>query len=146
VHGTYFEPLLLIKKGGLNKMARNHVHLAVGYPGSGVISGMRGSCQVVIEVNMVKAIYGPHKISFFISNNKVILTEGLADGSVPPQYFIAIYDFKKNKYIEEAPIDYLCVFTSKFSCEDPKAKLKKTQELILFSLTIVDLANGEVKD
>jgi 2'-phosphotransferase len=48
-------------KGGLNKMARNHVHLAAGLPGKdGVISGMRSSCQVVIELNMVKAIHGAH--------------------------------------------------------------------------------------
>ena len=58
-------------------MARNHVHLAVGYPGGGVISGMRASCEVVIELNMVKAMYGDHQIPFYISNNKVILTEGL---------------------------------------------------------------------
>lgn len=42
IHGTYFEPLPLIMGSGLNKMARNHVHLAIGKPGkSGVISGMR---------------------------------------------------------------------------------------------------------
>ena len=99
VHGTYYEPLPLIQKGGLYKMARNHIHLAIGYPGGGVISGMRTSCEVVIELNLTKAIYGVHKIPFFISENKVILSEGLKDGSIPPQYFRAIYDFKKNKYI-----------------------------------------------
>ena len=41
VHGTYKEPLPLIMKGGLNKMARNHVHMAVGFGKNGVISGMR---------------------------------------------------------------------------------------------------------
>ena len=50
-------------KSGLNKMARNHVHLAVGCPGKdGVISGMRGSCQVVIELNLIRAMYGAHQI------------------------------------------------------------------------------------
>jgi 2'-phosphotransferase len=45
VHGTYLEPLPLIMKGGLNRMARNHVHMAIGKPGNnGVISGMRKSC------------------------------------------------------------------------------------------------------
>ena len=45
VHGTYFEPMPLIMKGGLNRMGRNHVHLAIGTPGKdGVISGMRTSC------------------------------------------------------------------------------------------------------
>jgi RNA:NAD 2'-phosphotransferase (TPT1/KptA family) len=41
VHGTYKEPMPFIMKGGLNKMARNHVHMAVGMGKNGVISGMR---------------------------------------------------------------------------------------------------------
>ena len=69
VHGTYKDPLPLIMKGGLNKMARNHVHMAVGFGKNGVISGMRQSCQIVIEINMPKAMYGAHKIPFFISTN-----------------------------------------------------------------------------
>ena len=61
VHGTYYEPMPLIMEGGLNKMARNHIHLAVGTPGkNGVISGMRATCEIVIEINLAKAIYGPH--------------------------------------------------------------------------------------
>ena len=84
VHGTYLEPLPFIMKSGLNKMARNHIHLAAGMPGKGgVISGMRGSCEVVIELNMTKAIYGPHQLPFYISSNDVILCEGLKDGSIP---------------------------------------------------------------
>jgi 2'-phosphotransferase len=78
VHGTYLQPLPLIMKGGLNKMARNHVHMAVGLPGGdGVISGMRGSCEIIIELNMVRAINGPHKIPFYTSSNDVVLSEGL---------------------------------------------------------------------
>ena len=71
-------------KGGLNKMARNHVHMAIGMGKNGVISGMRQSCQIVIELNMPKAMYGAHKIPFFVSSNEVILSEGLPDGSIPP--------------------------------------------------------------
>ena len=41
IHGTYRDPLPLIMENGLNKMGRNHIHLAVGLPGNGVISGMR---------------------------------------------------------------------------------------------------------
>ena len=45
IHGTYYEPLPLIMEGGLKRMARNHMHLAIGMPGNnGVISGMRNSC------------------------------------------------------------------------------------------------------
>jgi 2'-phosphotransferase len=55
-------------KNGLNKMARNHIHMAVGLPGkAGVISGMRDSCQVVIEINLAKAMLGPDKVPFLTS-------------------------------------------------------------------------------
>lgn len=43
-------------------MARQHIHMAPGMGKDGVISGMRASCEIVIEVNMVKAIYGADKI------------------------------------------------------------------------------------
>ena len=60
IHGTYLEPLPLIMESGLNRMARNHIHLAIGLPGDGVISGMRSSCQVVIDINMTKAMHSEH--------------------------------------------------------------------------------------
>jgi len=42
VHGTYLNCIEAIMKTGLNKMARNHIHMAKGLPGeNGVISGMR---------------------------------------------------------------------------------------------------------
>ena len=54
VHGTYYDVVELILKGGLNRMNRNHIRInytlinidfAIGKPGSnGVISGMRSSC------------------------------------------------------------------------------------------------------
>ena len=56
VHGTYKNVLDLIMDSGLCRMARNHVHFAIGLPGkNGVISGMRSSAEVVIEVNMTQA-------------------------------------------------------------------------------------------
>lgn len=33
VHGTYYEPMPLILEGGLNRMDRNNIHMAVGAPG-----------------------------------------------------------------------------------------------------------------
>lgn len=124
-------------KGGLNKMARNHVHLAIGLPKDGVISGMRSSCQVVIELNMVKAIHGPHKIPFYISSNKVILTEGLADGSVPPEYFRSVIDFKNKKYLYEASFDYICVYD--FECQCDEGKKLEANEIIEFPVVIIDV-------
>lgn len=79
-------------------MARNHVHLAVGKPGkNGVISGMRASCEVVIELNMVRAIYDGG-LDFYISSNKVILSEGL-EGTVPSKYFRTVENYKKKEYV-----------------------------------------------
>jgi 2'-phosphotransferase len=67
VHGTYYNVVEPIMKTGLNKMARNHIHMAIGMPGKkGVISGMRGSCEVVVEVNIAKAML-QGKIPFYIS-------------------------------------------------------------------------------
>jgi 2'-phosphotransferase len=60
----------------------------------GMISGMRTSCEVVIEINMVKAIY-EGKIPFFISENRVVLSPGIQDGSLPPKYFRTVLDLHK---------------------------------------------------
>jgi len=56
VHGTYLEAWDVIKREGISRMSRNHVHLAKDLPGeSGVISGMRRSCQVLIWIDIAAA-------------------------------------------------------------------------------------------
>lgn len=66
-------------------MTRNHIHFAPGLPKEeGVISGMRGSCDIYIEIDLFNAM--KDGIDFFISSNNVILTEGI-DGVLPPKYF-----------------------------------------------------------
>ncbi|XP_035817956.1 40S ribosomal protein S20 isoform X2 [Zea mays] len=68
VHGTYRKNLDSILQSGLKRMARLHVHFSSGLPSDGeVISdGMK----------------------LYISDNKVILTEGFGfDGVVPVKYF-----------------------------------------------------------
>lgn len=75
VHGTFSKFWGLIKEGGLKRMTRNHIHFAPGMPKEeGVISGMRGTCDVIIEIDLVAAM--KDGIEFFISTNNVILTEG----------------------------------------------------------------------
>merc|ERR1719230_2398592 len=75
VHGTYLEAWAVIKQEGISRMTRNHVHLAKDLPGeSGVISGMRGSCEVLIWVNIATAQRGG--LRFGLSENGVLLTEG----------------------------------------------------------------------
>jgi 2'-phosphotransferase len=85
IHGTYTKFWKLIKEGGLNRMARNHIHFAPGMPKEeGVISGMRGTCDIHIEIDMEGAI--KDGVKFYISSNNVILTEGI-DGVLSPKYF-----------------------------------------------------------
>lgn len=100
-------------------MARNHVHLAIGLPSDkGVISGMRNSCQVVIEINITKAMHADPPLPFWISQNKVVLSEGLADGSIPVAYFRYVIDLSKKKFVYEAPIDFICVFDFECTCSN----------------------------
>lgn len=57
IHGTFSKFWHLIKEQGLKKMTRNHIHFAPGLPKEeGVISGMRGSCDVIIQIDMAAAI------------------------------------------------------------------------------------------
>lgn len=95
VHGTNEQAWKLIKTQGLSKMKRNHIHLAQGVPGSGVISGMRGSASVLIYVDVQKALDAG--IKFFLSANGVVLTEGDDSGILRPEFFLRVTDKKGNE-------------------------------------------------
>ncbi|KAL0666148.1 hypothetical protein Bca4012_028852 [Brassica carinata] len=84
VHGTY-KNLESILASGLKRMNRLHVHFSCGLPTDGeVISGMRRDVNLLIFLDIKKAL--EDGIAFYISDNKVILTEGV-DGVVPVDYF-----------------------------------------------------------
>jgi 2'-phosphotransferase len=87
VHGTYFMAWPSIKQTGLSKMERTHIHFAKGLPDeSGVISGMRRSTELLIYLDVGKAMAAG--ATFFISANGVILTSGVGDsGCIPPDCF-----------------------------------------------------------
>lgn len=88
VHGTYKEYLESIKKEGLKRMSRNHVHFATGYfMQDGVISGVRHDSEVFIHMDVSKYLNDGMKL--YRSENGVILAEG-RDGVVPPEYFADI--------------------------------------------------------
>lgn len=75
-------------------MNRNHVHFAIGEKGDkNVISGMRGNCEVYIELDMSKAM--ADGMIFYISKNKVVLSAGF-DKVIPPKYFKKVTDYKGN--------------------------------------------------
>jgi len=104
IHGTYRDAWELIKKTGLKPMSRNHVHFAVGYPGeNGVISGMRTSCSVFIELDVEKAL--ADGIEIFKSKNGVILSRGI-DGFIKPEYFKKVLKKVKADLKEVDPSEY----------------------------------------
>jgi len=104
IHGTYRDAWELIKKTGLKPMSRNHVHFAVGYPGeNGVISGMRTSCSVFIELDVEKCL--ADGIEIFRSKNGVILSRGV-DGLIKPEYFKKVLKKVKADLKEVDPSEY----------------------------------------
>mmetsp|Transcript_21450 Transcript_21450/g.42113 ORF Transcript_21450/g.42113 Transcript_21450/m.42113 type:complete len:449 (+) Transcript_21450:152-1498(+) len=92
LHGTYKEAWAKIRKTGLSRMNRNHIHFARGLPSdsNGVISGMRKSCEVHLYIDASAA--GKDGIKFFESDNGVILSPGNGDGIIPPKYFKSVTD------------------------------------------------------
>lgn len=84
VHGTYRKNLDSILQHGLKRMERLHIHFSSGLPSDeGVISGMRRSANILIYLDVRKALQDGMKL--YISDNKVVLTEGF-DGVVPVKY------------------------------------------------------------
>lgn len=79
-HGTYIKHLESIKKTGLNRMSRQHIHFAKNVNS---ISGKRSDCNLIIYINMKEAMLDG--IIFFESANGVILTEGI-NGIIPVKY------------------------------------------------------------
>ncbi|XP_052701513.1 uncharacterized protein LOC128178411 isoform X2 [Crassostrea angulata] len=127
IHGTYLKSWDIIKNQGLNKMGRNHIHFAAGEPGeNGVISGMRSSCEVIIKLNMEKAL--KDGLKFFRSANNVILSPGDADGFIRPCYFDSAFQryprgiLPFNSEIKEGPT------IPGLSGDLGKAKKKKKQK------------------
>jgi len=76
VHGTDLQGWALISKTGLCRMKRTHIHFAIGkYGDANVVSGMRGSANVMVYINVPLAM--EDGIKFFRSPNGVILSAGI---------------------------------------------------------------------
>jgi len=90
IHGTYFEAWRTIKTDGLCRMSRNHIHFAIGDIGdTGVISGMRSSAQVLIYLDVARALEAG--IPLFLSSNSVVLSPGVGPrGLIAPEFFAAV--------------------------------------------------------
>lgn len=74
IHGTYKRFLDSIIREGLDRRSRNHIHFAVDRPGGKVISGSRLNVEVLIFIDVEKAMN--NGITFYRSTNNVILSEG----------------------------------------------------------------------
>ncbi|KAF6842451.1 tRNA 2-phosphotransferase 1 [Colletotrichum musicola] len=90
VHGTYYAFWRQIEEsGGLKRMGRNHVHFATGLPGDerSVVSGMRRDAEVLVYVDLERALREEEGMKWWISENGVVLTEGDGEGVVPCRLF-----------------------------------------------------------
>lgn len=86
LHGTYFAFWPAIEKsGGLRPMGRNHVHCAAGTPEEGVVSGMRGDAELVIELDVEGSLL--EGVKWWQSDNGVVLTEGGQEGLLSSRFF-----------------------------------------------------------
>ncbi|KAJ3159305.1 hypothetical protein HDU86_001908 [Geranomyces michiganensis] len=92
IHGTTRAAYALItESGGLRPMGRQHIHLATGDPSrdATVISGMRASAQVLIYINVKRALDAG--VEFWRSENGVVLTKGLG-GVLGCEFFEKVVD------------------------------------------------------
>lgn len=99
VHGTYFAFWeRIVESGGLSKMSRNHVHCSTGLPedAAGVVSGMRGDAELLVYVDVGKSLE-EGAMSWWVSDNGVVLTEGIGEaGLVPVKYFKEVVGRKED--------------------------------------------------
>ncbi len=79
-HGTFNKHLGEIKKSGLNKMSRQHIHLTDSFI---AVSGVKQNSQAYVFIDMEQAMNDG--IIFYRSKNGVILTEGI-NGVIDPKY------------------------------------------------------------
>ena len=97
LHGTRRMHMDSIRRRGLSRMRRDHIHFTTAE--SGAISGMPPRCDMVIEIDMEKAL--GDRIKFYRSENGVILSPGDINGYIPTKYFKRAYDRQTH-----SPIDF----------------------------------------
>jgi 2'-phosphotransferase len=79
-HGTFTRHIESIKRQGIKRMNRQHIHMAKGLD---AVSGKRHDHDWIIYIDMEKAM--KDGIVFYESENGVILTEGIK-GILPVKY------------------------------------------------------------
>jgi len=85
IHGTYMKYWESIRRDGLSKMQRHHIHFTPSeVQTEEARSGFRKSCDLLIFINTAKAM--EDGCLFFRSSNNVILSPGF-DGVISAEYF-----------------------------------------------------------
>lgn len=92
VHGTYYRYWDSIKRDGLRKMNRNHIHFACTAVFKDAVSGFRKDAELLIFIDVLAALRDG--IEFYRSENDVILSEG-TNGVMAPKYFAKVVDRKR---------------------------------------------------
>ena len=88
IHGTTEKNLKLINESKCMKtMGRVHMHFIGQLPSQEVISGFRKNCEMMIFIDMAAAM--KDGIKFYLSDNNVVLTEGLG-GVLDKKYFLKV--------------------------------------------------------
>ena len=122
VHGTYKDAYQLIEKTGLNRMARNDIHFSIGFNWENQVkSGMRLSCDIFIEINMVYSFF--NGIEFFLSENNVVLSSGI-NGIIPTKFFKRVLDKNQN-------VIFACQYDCIICFEKDKILLKKNNDNLI---------------
>lgn len=89
MHGTRERNMDSIRKSGISKMNRDHIHFAPGFDAK---SGIPSKCDMVIEIDIEKALRDG--IKFYKSENGVILSPGDGNGCIPTKYFKSAYTIR----------------------------------------------------
>lgn len=125
-HGTYYKVLNLIQQYGLCKMKRQHIHMTASDrvdASIGVISGFRASTEVLVYIDIVKAV--SEGLKFFVSENNVILCAGNQEGYLLPQYFKKIVDRKTGTEVMSKHSNSSSTSTDKKKLENLAKNLRK---------------------
>ena len=103
VHGTYrSEWASIVRSGGLSRMDRSHIHLALALPDEDhVIPGMR-RCEVAIWVDVAQCVRDG--LLFFVAADGVLLAAGQGDaGTLPGKYFARVVDRQSGRLLMSRP-------------------------------------------
>uniref|UniRef100_A0A6V7M7R2 2'-phosphotransferase n=1 Tax=Bracon brevicornis TaxID=1563983 RepID=A0A6V7M7R2_9HYME len=94
IHGTYFRNWISIKRQGLSRMNRNHIHFSKDLNFG---RGLRQNAEVLIYINFSKATGAG--ILFFEAENGVILSAADETGFINKEYFHKVVT-RKNEVLD----------------------------------------------